>query len=427
VAEPRLRELQTLWFGSNETGLDNSSTLALVGRHSLSIYNWLQGYKTHGPTPRDGRHGEVAQAEAILHSRDYLNAAGNHETVLAGYRQIQLALGCFDIGHKAAQDPALRDLWLHADGAYAEHICTKGAVGQKAKWYSNASDVCGMDSTSKPAQWGTLDPYWNFSNPRTVDYWLNHTIEEVCTEHSGATTFYFDEVDSNWCGWWDGNHGNCSFALETQRAQMRSTYLMLTKMVTKLNDCGIVPVLATFGNFRASRAGLHGQDPCVLDEDELALEGLVWARFYEQWPDEFHMHHAGTTEPDRFAQIIANGVIEAQRGIPVVAHTGNYGLSPCEGDKKKFALSGTHDLFDLAAFYIAMSPTWVFGVSTGWIDSAYCWRQAYDIKCGEPLNNATRTGAYTFTRNFTGCDVFVDTNSSRPNATQRLYGEIRLK
>ena len=53
------------------------------------------------------------------------------------------------------------------------------------------------------------------------------------------------------------------------------------------------------------------------------LEGLQWARFYEQWPDEFHMRsqwYPGSREGDRFAQTISNGILEAKAGIPVVAH-----------------------------------------------------------------------------------------------------------
>lgn len=77
------------------------------------------------------------------------------------------------------------------------------------------------------------------------------------------------------------------------------------------------------------------------------------------------------------------------------------------------------NLFHLAAFYVAMGPAWVYGVSGGWTDSQYCWRKEYNLRCGEPLGWANRTGPYTFTRNFTRCDVAVNTTD--------LTGEIILK
>ena len=120
-------------------------------------------------------------------------------------------------------------------------------------------------------------------------------------------------------------------------------------MVQKLNGCGIVPILATFGYMEKSiDHGIDPTNPCVVWEDDLVkqLDGLQWARFYEQWPDEFHMRsqwYPGSREGDRFAQVtshnphsiltsssphphlilsqtIANGILEAKAGIPVVAH-----------------------------------------------------------------------------------------------------------
>ena len=152
-------------------------------------------------------------------------------------------------------------------------------------------------------------------------------------------------------------------------------------------------------------------------------------------------------EGDRFAQTIANGILEAKAGIPVVAHVTPHN-NTCEtpADARSgynLALGYTparppsgFDAFQLAAFYIAQGPNWVWGASGGWTDSGWdpstgqnCWRKEYDLRCGKPLADATRTGPYTFTRNFTNCDVYVDTNCVNcTGATNpRLYGEIRLK
>jgi hypothetical protein len=246
---------------------------------------------------------------------------------------------------------------------------------------------------------------------------------------AGYTAVYFDELDPSWCGWWgtDSSKGNCSgFSNETQQDQAHAYYSMAANMTQRLNDCGIVPIFAAFGVLEASGGhGINPHNPCVLWEDELvaALDGLQWARFYEQWPDQFHMRAANHSEADRFAQVLTNGILEGQAGIAVVAHT-TQGLTNCsntsaaESDEAPFVPSGTA-AFHLASFLIAQGPNWVYGVSSAWTDNAFCWHRSYDVQCGHPLGVANRIGPYTFTRNFTGCDVSVETVG--------LIGEIRLK
>jgi hypothetical protein len=141
--------------------------------------------------------------------------------------------------------------------------------------------------------------------------------------------------------------------------------------------------------------------------------------------------YPGAREGDRFAQTIANGILEAKAGIPVVAHSTPHNNS-CQNatndpEPSNWTPSG-FDAFQLAAFYIAQGPTWVWGVSAGWTDGAYCWRKEYDLHCGHPLADATRTGPYTFVRNFSNCDVFVNTDCHECSGNfQGLYGEVRRK
>jgi hypothetical protein len=147
--------------------------------------------------------------------------------------------------------------------------------------------------------------------------------------------------------------------------------------------------------------------------------------------------YPGAVEGDRFAQTIANGILEAQAGIPVVAHVTPHN-NTCEShaDPNSGYTPSGFDAFQLAAFYIAQGPTWVWGASGGWTDSGSdpttgqnCWRKEYDLRCGKPLADATRTGPYTFIRNFTNCDVYVNTNCANCTGAMnpRLYGEVRLK
>ncbi len=147
--------------------------------------------------------------------------------------------------------------------------------------------------------------------------------------------------------------------------------------------------------------------------------------------------HPGAVEGDRFAQTIANGILEAQAGIPVVAHVTPHN-NTCEShvDTRSAYTPSGFDAFQLAAFYIAQGPNWIWGASGGWTDSGWdpetgqnCWRKEYDLRCGKPLADATRTGPYTFIRNFTNCDIYVDTNCVNCSGAMNpgLYGEIRLK
>ena len=125
----------------------------------------------------------------------------------------------------------------------------------------------------KPSQWGTYDPYWNFTDKGARDFWLNNFTQQVCDERavSGAT------VD-NWCGFWGGaTHGGCFFDNATQIEQVRASYSLYRLMVEKLNGCGIVPIMATFSALSGSiGGGIDPTDPCVVWEDELvaALDGL---------------------------------------------------------------------------------------------------------------------------------------------------------
>lgn len=109
----------------------------------------------------------------------------------------------------------------------------------------------------------------NFTDQGARDYWLNTVIEEVCHEHAshtGFTTVYFDEVDDNWCGYWgNATHGGCWFDNATQIKQAEASYSLYRLMVQKLNDCGIVPIMATFSMMeRSIDHGIDPTNPCKM-------------------------------------------------------------------------------------------------------------------------------------------------------------------
>jgi hypothetical protein len=258
-------KLNTVWFSANASGPNSQATLELIARHDLAIISWGQAMPSEpGKIIRDS---EKAQAEAAAAARSYLDSVHNNRTLLGVYRQIQIALGLFNVSHSAALDPSKASFWLHQ--------------------LDNASNICGMEPSEgdRPSMWGTFDPYWNFTDPGARDYWLNTVIEEICREHAGYGAVYFDEVDDNWCGYWgNATHGGCWFDNVTQIAQTHASYTLYREMVQKLNGCGIVPILASFSYMeRSIDRGIDPTDPCVVWEDELVeqLDGLQWARFYE--------------------------------------------------------------------------------------------------------------------------------------------------
>src|SRR4051812_18862110 len=90
------------------------------------------------------------------------------------------------------------------------------------------------------------------------------------------------------------------------------------QMVARMNAAGLVPIISSDNRMSASNAGLKANMPCALPEDILvsALQGLTWARFYENWPSSFWVPGGEDLE----AGMIANAILEAQAGIAFLAH-----------------------------------------------------------------------------------------------------------
>ena len=68
--------------------------------------------------------------------------------------------------------------------------------------------------------------------------------------------------------------------------------------------------------------------------------------------------------------------------------------------------------YALAAFLIVQSPYSYFGYSSGWYDADWHWHAGeYEAAYGSPLAPAVRQGTYSWTRNFTRCDVAIDVSA----------------
>eukprot|EP01043_Picozoa_sp_COSAG02_P072454 COSAG02_NODE_13663_length_1365_cov_2.498420_2_plen_217_part_00 len=135
--------LPTLWFSANVSGPNSLAELQLLSKYDVAIVSW--GQEMPGGSGKITRDSEVAQAAAAHAARQYLDSVGNNSTVLGVYRQIQIALGLFNVSHVAALDPEKRSFWLHQ--------------------LDNASNICGMEPLQgdKPSQWGTYDPFWYYA------------------------------------------------------------------------------------------------------------------------------------------------------------------------------------------------------------------------------------------------------------------------
>jgi hypothetical protein len=385
--------LPVMWFGANTSGLDSQATLELIARHRVGGYGWQQGTGTLQPKDNLGR-GEVHLSMAATHLTDYLsrttaNASSNsNSTLVFVYRQIQVALGLFATGLAAASDPANEAAWLHNPASGAR---------------------C---AANQP--WGTADPLWNFSSPGATDLWLSSTVAEVASEAPTIGAVFFDEVDQAYCGYWREAQAGCPAQdAATQRQLQQSNNAMLARMVTQLNAAGVIPILSLDNRFAASSDGLPGAPlPCPLPEDDtvaaIAAANGTWARFYENWPSSFWVADG----PDLRASMIASAALEGQQaGVPMLMHASVTGACPATRNITRPGRLGGKLEAALAAFLVVQTPQSVFSVSQDWYDADFCWHPEYDVEYGTPLGPATRTGPHSWTRNFTRCNVEVDTSA----------------
>ena len=387
--------LPTMWFGANSSGLDNSNTLALISKHRIGTYGWQQNTGALIPGQNLGD-GDVYLAEAATHLSDYLNSISGqsspNRTLVGIYRQIQVALRLFAAPRAAADNAAFESFWMKDT--------TTGAAC-----------VAGQP-------WGTSDPFWNFSVSEAADYWVNEVIGNVAQEASGGVQLvFFDESDQNYCGYWNSNNNNCgAFPLETLATMHSDNNQVLVRTTAALNAVGIIPLFSMLNRFAASSIRLENDlpAPCSLPEDATAAalnsNGLVYGRFYENFP--YSWWSSNPQGSDQAAAFVANAIIEGQHNIPIVLH---FDVTVCPSTPRNITrpgrLGGTLEL-QLALFLIVQTNSSVFSISGNWYDNDFCDHSEFYTTYGYPLGEATRTGGYTWTRNFTACNVAIDVSNN---------------
>lgn len=367
---------KVFWFGANSSGLDSRETLALIARHAVGGYGWQTGHPGGGTIGT----GEMLQAAAATHLLDYLQEVGNNSTQIFEYRQIQVALRLFSMCALAADDPTNENFWLH-DTVTGE-LCLAGQP------------------------WGSKDPYWNFSDQGAADYWVNSVIGELTMDRAltsgGRGAVFFDEVDQGECGY---RGGNCDFSKFDSASLQAAKFATYARQTAAMNQAGIVPIFSLDNRFAASGANTSTTLPCALPEDDMAaaLKGLNWVRFYENWPSSFWVPGGIDLE----ASMVANAIIEAEQGITNVLHGGG----ACPAPNRTISIPGRlgGDVETQMGLYLTVAgPGTTISISNDWYDANFCWRPDYDVDFGAPLGPAVRTGAYTWTRNYTKSYVELD-------------------
>lgn len=376
------------------SGLDSADTLALIAKHRVGVYGWQQG--TGGLVPGQNLgDGDAYLSSAATHLSDYLDAlpgqAGANRTLVGVYRQIQVALRLFAAPRAAADNPALASYWMRGGGAGAGPLCV----------------------VDQP--WGTADPYWNFSAAGAADYWVEEVVGQVAAEAAaGVRAVFFDEADQNFCSYWSVAQQNCgALPLGALAPMQAANNGVLARTAAALNAAGIIPIFSMLNRLAASGAGDPGGPPmpCALPEDATlaALAPSTFARFYENFP--FSWWSVDPQGAGNAAAFVANAILEGAAGVPLVLH---FDTPSCPAAARNITRPGRlgGDIEgQLALFLIVQTQQTVFSCSGNWYDADFCWRAEFDVAYGSPLGPALRTGAHSWTRNFTSSFVSVDVST----------------
>jgi Hypothetical glycosyl hydrolase family 15 len=273
-----------------------------------------------------------------------------------------------------------------------------------------------------PQPWGTSDPLWDFRAPGATDWWVANVIGELTSESAlttgpGAGAVFFDETDQGTCGYRQSSCDFGTFSQASLAAQQAASNDMLARTAAALNAANIVPIYSSLNRLTASGAGLGAAPPCALPEDATlaALANVTHARFYEDWPGAAWAPNT----PDVHAANIANALLETAAGVPVVLHAGGACPSPNRTITRPGRLGGDVE-FQVASYLVVADAGTTLSLSNDWYDQNFCWHAEFDVDFGAPLGLASRTGPYSWTRNFTRANVAIDVSKGPSGAVDLL-------
>ena len=369
-----------LYFGANGTGaIDAPPYLSLAARGGLGGYGWQNNY-----APSNHTHGEQNLREAAA----ALAAFAPHLPVFV-YRHFQMCWPYFDSQRSAADNPKLSAMFLHDnDNAPGSQECRQSLPG------GGTGPLMVFEGGSDAGNW-----------------WVDKVVGEVAAEPYIKAVF-FDETDWSYCGYSFPHETGCINISDGFKARDYAAKLpALRATADALMAAGKWPIFSSKNLREEAWGGLpaNASRPCVVPGDAYAaaLEGVAWGRFYEFWMGLGAVFDAAT---------IANAILEGNAGVGLVARASADAAAQCPGSTPSCVDYHETDLgYALAAFLVARTSPWsYFGVSSGWYSPCWCWKAEYDAaaRCGEPSAPATRTGPYTWSREYANCTVLVNTSAS---------------
>lgn len=427
----------SLWFGGNDTRVDDAATLAVVSRFALAGIGWQQGTTRSNYSHLEAEVWAAARAVAAFAAQAPLPPGATAPLPVFVYRNAQICWAAFDVQSAFMQDAANDAAFWHDPVSGGRCEMALNSTGGHAAYF---------------LRWG---------DAKAREFFVDGEVADAAAE-DGVNAVFFDECDWNVCNMnfkYDGCPSLNSSLLVPDQADKTPA---LVGAAALLNAHGKVPIFSLDNFLAAAWDGLPPAPlgrPCApnvtLDGlyDALDAAGVTAMRFYEF----FMSGNVSPSRPNRTvsaaynAATIANAILEGARGIGFVARVEMYPLTNCSGalppaDGRCTQVSASaggeplrpglgqgggpyHPIPDLefavAAFLVVQAPYTYLGGSTGWYSSCWCYLDVYDraAQCGAPLAPAVRTGAYTWTRAFKGCDVTVDTEAGSGSiafATQLL-------
>lgn len=418
----------SLWFGANDTQIDDDAILALASRHALAGIGWQQGSTRAQYSHMEAEIGAAARALSAYAAKAPLPPGAAGPVPVFTYRNMQEIWDAFDVQAAFMRNGANNGAFLH--DPVSGTLCVAAGAGE-------------YNHTSYFLRW---------SNATARAFFVDAEVAEAAKE-AGARAVFFDETDANACGmdaFW-GSFGCPNMTGDTAliEADQAAKAPAFVGTAAQLNAHSKVPIFSSKNFLAAAWDGLPRAPlarPCLpnvtLDRlyDALDSAGVTVLRFYEFWMSggDVNPKNPNKTIAAAYnAATIANAILEGGRGIGFVARAQMFPLSNCSSrpppadgrcdqisaplapafaraPAARLAGPPYHPIPDLefavAAFLVAQAPYSYFGGSSGWYSSCWCYLDVYDraAHCGAPLSPAVRSGAYTWQRKFSGCNVTVD-------------------
>ena len=359
---------------STITDLETSSVMALASNHSIAGWGWQQNNSLINGAEEQNL---LNQAEAFYNFVNTNASNGHYDGTYSTF--------VYRSGFQAS--PFWNSSNIINDTQYSDF------------WMKNENGQVCFQTNSDGTKFG---PAYNFSNASAVDYYLNNVIKQTFTNAPYINQVFFDMSDWTSCDYDWSKMTNCTDFVPSYSMRREFGYAsinMWKKAVKLMNDNGMIPSISirtVFAKYLNNTE--RGLNYCTIPEEEWldALEGLVWFRYQEYWPDLF----GGSGESISFLNQLEE-IKYTQNKLAIQVHA--YNTAP----------NTTIDPYFLATFLIAQQDYSYFGASNGWFDENWSWHDAYNVKYGKPLAMPTQLNDTAYFRPFEYCNITADIKSRK--------------